>query len=140
MVNTYAVQSGGCRFESLWGFGFFLKGAHYEVLTIVEKNLLSWTAMHIDFVMCKNRTALQTNLYKNETFFHNGNLTSIRIVFCLNKTLFTHFDYDYVRIKCLLMTQNRTLLISSSKMPDYLRKKCEQSLYLNSKLSLWKYI
>ena len=22
-------------------------------LTIVEKNLLSWTAMHIDFVMCK---------------------------------------------------------------------------------------
>ena len=23
-------------------------------LTIVEKNLLSWTAMHIDFVMCKN--------------------------------------------------------------------------------------
>ena len=31
MVNTYAVQSGGCRFESLWGFGFFLKGAHCEV-------------------------------------------------------------------------------------------------------------
>ena len=24
-------------------------------LTIVEKNLLSWTAMHIDFVMCRNR-------------------------------------------------------------------------------------
>ena len=24
-------------------------------LTIVEKNLLSWTAMHIDFVMCKNK-------------------------------------------------------------------------------------
>ena len=23
-------------------------------MTIVEKNLLSWTAMHIDFVMCKN--------------------------------------------------------------------------------------
>ena len=23
-------------------------------LTIVEKNVLSWTAMHIDFVMCKN--------------------------------------------------------------------------------------
>ena len=31
MVNTYAVQSGGCRFESLWGFGFYIKGAHYEV-------------------------------------------------------------------------------------------------------------
>ena len=26
----------GCRFESLWGFGFYLKGAHYE-MTIVEK-------------------------------------------------------------------------------------------------------
>ena len=24
-------------------------------LTIVEKNILSWTAMHIDFVMCKNQ-------------------------------------------------------------------------------------
>ena len=22
--NTYAVQSGGCRFESLWGFGFII--------------------------------------------------------------------------------------------------------------------
>ena len=52
MVNTYAVQSGGCTFESLWGFGFFLKGAHYEV-DYSGKNLLSWTTMHIDFVMCK---------------------------------------------------------------------------------------
>ena len=55
MVNTYAVQSGGCRFESLWGFGFFLKGTHYEV-DYSGKNLLSWTAMHIDFVMCKKGT------------------------------------------------------------------------------------
>ena len=53
MVNAYAVQSGGCRFESLWGFGFSLKGAHYEVDYSGKKNLLSWTAMHIDFVMCK---------------------------------------------------------------------------------------
>ena len=54
MVNTYAVQSGGCRFESLWGFGFYLKGAHYEVGYCGKKNLVSCTAMHIDFVMCKN--------------------------------------------------------------------------------------
>ena len=54
MVNTYAVQSGGCRFESLWGFGFYLKGAHYEVDYSGKKNVLSWTAMHIDFVMCNN--------------------------------------------------------------------------------------
>ena len=33
------------------------------------------------------------------------------------------------------MTQNRKLLISSSKMRDYIGQKCEQSLYLNSKLS-----
>ena len=53
MVNTYAAQSGGCRFESLWGFGFSLKGAYYEVGYCGKKNFLSWTAMHIDFVMCK---------------------------------------------------------------------------------------
>ena len=41
----------------------------------------------------------------------------------------------YNRIKCLLMTENRKLLIFSSKMRDYIGKKCEQSLYLNSKLS-----
>ena len=38
--------------SNLWGFGFYLKGAHYEV-DYSGKNLLSWTAMHIDFVMCK---------------------------------------------------------------------------------------
>ena len=54
MVNTYAAQSGGCRFESLWGFGFSLKGAYYEVGYCGKKNFLSWTAMHIDFVMCNN--------------------------------------------------------------------------------------
>ena len=37
VVNTYAVQSGGRRFESLWGFGFFLKGAHYEVVYCGKK-------------------------------------------------------------------------------------------------------
>ena len=34
--------------------GVFLKGAHYEVDYSGKKNILSWTAMHIDFVMCKN--------------------------------------------------------------------------------------
>ena len=38
---------------------FFLKGAHYEVDYSGKKNLLSWTAMHIDFVMCKKYTNLQ---------------------------------------------------------------------------------
>ena len=41
MVNTYAVQSGGCRFESLWGFGFCLKGAHYEVGYCGKKTYLA---------------------------------------------------------------------------------------------------
>ena len=62
-------------------------------------------------------------------------LHTIRVVFRLNKTLFTQFDYNHVRIECLLMTQNRKLLISSSKMRNYIGKKCEQSLYLNPKLS-----
>ena len=41
MVNTYAVQSGGCRFESLWGFGSFLKCAHYEVDYCGKKTYLA---------------------------------------------------------------------------------------------------
>ena len=41
MVNTYAVQSGGCRFESLWGFGSFLKGAHHEVDYCGKKTYLA---------------------------------------------------------------------------------------------------
>ena len=54
MVNTYAVQSGGCRFESLWGFGFCLKGAHYEVgycgkkTTGLQCTLTSSCAIDID--------------------------------------------------------------------------------------------
>ena len=31
-------------------------------LTIVEKNFLSWTAMHIDFVMCKKGNGEQPHL------------------------------------------------------------------------------
>ena len=31
-------------------------------LTIVEKNLLSWTAMHIDFVLCKKVQKYETTL------------------------------------------------------------------------------
>ena len=76
-----------------------------------------------------------TSLIKSKTFFHNGTLTSIGTVFCFNKTLFTLFDYNCARIKCLLMTQNRKLLISSSKMRDYILKMCEQILYLNPRLS-----
>ena len=58
---------------------------------------------------------LYTRLIKSKTFFHYRKLTSIRVVFCLNKTLFTHFDYNYARIKCLLITQNRKLLIFYQK-------------------------
>ena len=41
MVNTYAAQSGGCRFESLWGFGFSLVGAYYEVGHCGKKTFLA---------------------------------------------------------------------------------------------------
>ena len=35
-------------------------------LTIVEKNLLSWTAMHIDFVMCNiNNMAVKSSSFKS---------------------------------------------------------------------------
>ena len=39
-------------------------------LTIVEKNLLSWTAMHIDFVMCKKKHFLCKKL----TFLSFGDI------------------------------------------------------------------
>ena len=35
----------------------FSKSAYYEVGYCGKKNFLSWTAMHIDFVMCKNQNA-----------------------------------------------------------------------------------
>ena len=73
---------------------------------------------------------------KSKTFFFNGKLTSIGIVFCFNKTLFTLFDYNYVRIKCLLMTEDWKLLISSSKMREYIFKNCEQNLYLKINVNL----
>ena len=41
MVKAYAVQSGGCSFESLWGFGFCLKGAHYEIGYCGKKTYLA---------------------------------------------------------------------------------------------------
>ena len=90
VVNTYAAQSGGCRFESLWGFGFSLKGAYYEVGYCGKKNFLSWTAMHIDFVMCKNN--------KNRPFlvFHaNKSL----LIFLLSSNPRIEFSYYSVVVK-----------------------------------------
>ena len=48
-------------------------------LTIVEKNLLSWTAMHIDFVMCKklkgnSLESLIKNFRKQKMRIFNGSL------------------------------------------------------------------
>ena len=42
-------------------------------LTIVKKNLLSWTAMHIDFVMCKNCK----NYSEKPTGQHNISLSTL---------------------------------------------------------------
>ena len=38
----------------------------------------------------------QISPIKSKTFFHNRKLASVRIVVCLIKTFFTHFDYHYV--------------------------------------------
>ena len=51
--------------------------------------------------------------------------------------LYSQFSFtltDFVRIN-FFVTQNRKLLIFSSKMRDYIGQKSEQSLYLNPKLS-----
>ena len=49
-------------------FAFFLKGAHYEVDYSGKKNLLRWTAMHIDFVMCKKSHEINASLEKKTKF------------------------------------------------------------------------
>ena len=43
--------------SNLSGVLAFFQKALIMKLTIVEKNLLSWSAMHIDFVMCNNSRA-----------------------------------------------------------------------------------
>ena len=55
----------------------------------------------------------QTGLVKSETFFYNRKLTSIGKVFCLNKTFFTHFNYNFDRIRCFFVTQNGKLFIQN---------------------------
>ena len=50
--------------SNLSGVLAFIQKALIMKLTIVEKNLLSWTAMHIDFVMCKKQTSTTYILHK----------------------------------------------------------------------------
>ena len=45
---------------------------------------------------------VQTDLVQSEILFHNRRLASIKTVFCLNKTFFTHMNCGYVRIHCFL--------------------------------------
>ena len=47
-------------------------------LTIVEKNLLSWTAMHIDFVMCNDVYAkLSSFRYKPKLIIVSKSVTDV---------------------------------------------------------------
>ena len=72
MVNTYAVQSGGCRFESLWGFCFYLKGAHYEVDYSGKKTFLAGlqctltsSCAKINYKIVRDGTSTEINLKKS---------------------------------------------------------------------------
>ena len=65
MVNTYAVQSGGCRFESLWGFGFYLKGAHYEVDYSGKKTYLAGLQCTLTSSCAKRGTLLDLSVAKS---------------------------------------------------------------------------
>ena len=44
----------------------------------------------------------QSDRSNSEIFFHNRKLTSVLIVFRLNKTVFTHLNYNFDRIHCFL--------------------------------------
>ena len=71
MVNTYAVQSGGCRFESLWGFGFFLKGAHYEVDYCGKKTYLAGLQCTLTS-SCAKSSVLEKNYYYFPPTYNGG--------------------------------------------------------------------
>ena len=68
MVNTYAAQSGGCRFESLWGFGFYLKGAYYEVGYCGKKTFLAGLQCTLTPSCAKNeKLSERTEIFKIPT-------------------------------------------------------------------------
>ena len=50
----------------------------------------------------------QISLNKSKFSFHTRKLTSILTIFCLNKTLFTHFDFKFV--SSIFVTKNSKLL------------------------------
>ena len=54
---------------------------------------------------------------------HNMKLTSMGTIFCLDKTFFTHFDFNYVCIKCFLQLKHRKLLNFLLRMREFIRKK-----------------
>ena len=69
---------------------------------------------------------VQTSLIERKTFFHNKKLSSIKMVFCLNKTFFTHFDYTMLKLT-VFVTQIRKLFNSSirqSLITVKIREKC----------------
>ena len=67
MVNTCAAQSGGCRFESLWGFGFSLKGAYYEVGYCGKKTFLAGLQCTLTSSCAKRyKIMMYTNTYQSK--------------------------------------------------------------------------
>ena len=56
---------------------------------------------HYQIFSMENSKLFQTGLIR-ETF-QNRKLTSIGVVFRLDKTFFTHFDCDYVQINCFFL-------------------------------------
>ena len=72
MVNTYAVQSGGGRFEYLWGFGFSLKGAHYEVDYSGKKTYLAGLQCTLTSSCAKNEGALVKKSHNGEKKLKGG--------------------------------------------------------------------
>ena len=85
MVNTYAVQPGGCRFESLWGFGFFLKGAHYEVDYSGKKTYLAG-------LQCTLTSSCAKSVFqKTSTVFYKSSSNNRKVVEKQKSTIFDIF-------------------------------------------------
>ena len=77
-------------------------------------------------------------MIRRKIFLQNRTLTSIGIVFRLNKTLFTHFHFDYARINCFFVTQNRKLLNSQLKMSAFIEKNSVNKVRIGSQSATLK--
>ena len=109
MANTYAVQSEGCRFESLWGFGFYLKGAHYEVDYSGKKTYLAGLQCTLTSSCAKRKVFAPTTDVRSSILTLPSSIEILSLLVILSNVDFDFFffeglsiDNDLSMFSCLL--------------------------------------